>query len=183
MAGFPRFETPVDNPQAGTAKKVRSLSVGIRLYNVTGGLSITDMVFQEGSNATGYAPGTAEMLVNTANRRRVNAVIHSAETLVLLNASTAACGLNVQMVALEACTDIQISQGYGGQRLTVGNMAADDILTVDSSDYTVRKDGAAVEKNGFFSYVQDGISRHNIQSDGAMRLLFDYQERNGGAGT
>ena len=179
---FKTFSVLLDNPQAGTAKKVNQISVGIRLYNVTGSLSIADMVFQEGSNATGYAPGTAEMLVNTANRRRVNAVIHGAVTLVLLNAGTAACGLNVQMAALEACADVRISQGYGGQRLAVGNMAADDILTVDSSDYTVLKNGTAVEKNGFFPFAQDGISRHNIQSDGAMRLLFDYQERNGGAG-
>ena len=175
------FSVLLDNPQAGTAKKVNQISVGIRLYNATGGLSITDMVFQEGSSATGYAPGTAEMLVNTANRRRVNAVIHGAETLVLLNAGTAACGLNVQMAALETCADIHISQGYGGQRLSVGSMAPGDILTVNSSDYTVRKDGAEIEKHGFFPFAQDGISRHNIQSDGAMRLLFDFQERNGGA--
>ena len=179
---FKAFSVLVDNPQAGTAKKVSQVSVGFRLYNTTGGFSITDMVFQEGSNATGYAPGTAEMLVNTANRRRVNAVIHGVETLVLLNAGTTACGLNVQMVALEACADIHISQGNGGQRLSVGNVAPGDILIVNSSDYTVLKNGTAVEKNGFFPFAQDGISRHNIQSDGAMRLLFDYQERNGGAG-
>ena len=179
---FKTFSVLLDNPQAGTAKKVNQISVGIRLYNVTGSLSIADMVFQEGSNATGYAPGTAEMLVNTANRRRVNVVIHGAVTLVLLNAGTTACGLNVQMDALEDCADIHISQGYGGQRLSVGNVAPGDILTVNSSDYTVLKNGTAVEKNGFFPFAQDGISRHNIQTDGAMRLLFDYQERNGGAG-
>ena len=179
---FKTFSVLLDNPQAGTAKKVNQISVGIRLYNATGGLSITDMVFQEGSNATGYAPGTAEMLINTANRRRVNAVVHGAEMLVLLNAGTAACGLHVQMAALEDCADIHISQGNGGQRLSVGSMAHGDILTVNSSDYTVRNNGAAVEKTGFFPYAQGGISRHNIQSDGAMRLLFDYQERNGGAG-
>lgn len=179
---FKAFSVLVDNPQAGTTKKVSQVSVGFRLHNATGGLSITDMVFHGGSNATGYAPGTAEMLVNTANRRRVNAVIHGAETLVLLNAGSAACGLKAQMVALEACADIHISQGYGGQRLSFGDMAADDILTVDSSDYTVLKNGTAVEKNGFFPFAQDGISRHNIQTDGAMWLLFDYQERNGGAG-
>ena len=180
---FKAFSVLVDNPQAGTTKKVSQLSVGFRLYNATGGFSITDMVFQEGSNPTGYAPGTAEMLVNIANRRRVNAVIHGAATLVLLNAGTAACGLNVQMVALEACADIHISQGYGGQRLSVGNEALGDVLIINSSDNTVRKDGAIVEKNGFFPYAQGGISRHNIQSDGAMRLLFDFQERNGGAST
>ena len=179
---FKTFSVLLDNPQAGTAKKVNQISVGIRLYNTTGGLSITDMVFQEGSNATGYAPGTAEMLINTVNRRRVNAVIHGAETLVLLNAGTAACGLNVQMAALETCADIHISQGYGGQRLSVGSMAPGDILTVNSSDYTVRKDDAIVEKNGFLPYAQDGFSRHNIQTAGAMRLLFDFKERNGGAG-
>ena len=178
---FKAFSVLVDNPQAGTTKKVSQLSVGFRLYNTTGGFSITDIVFQEGSNATGYAPGTAEMLVNTANRRRVNAVIHDAATLVLLNAGSAACALNVQMEALEDCADIHISQGYGGQRLSIGSMAPGDILMVNSSDYTVRKDGAIVEKNGFFPYAQGGISRHNIQSDGAMRLLFDFQERNGGA--
>ncbi len=179
---FKAFSVLVDNPQAGTAKKVSQLSVGLRLYNATGDFSITDMVFQEGSNATGYAPGTAEMLVNTANRRRVNAVIHGAETLVLLNAGTAACGLNVQMATLEACADIHISQGYGGQRLSVGGMAPGDILTVNSSDNTVLKNGSIVDKDGFFPYAQGGISRHNIQSDGAIRLLFDFQERNGGAG-
>ena len=180
---FKAFSVLVDNPQAGTAKKVSQVSVGFRMYNATGGLSITDMAFQEGSNATGYAPGTAEMLITTSNRRRVNAVIHDAETLVLLNAGSAACGLKVCVTALETCADIHISQGYGGQRLVIGNMAPGDILVVNSSDYTVRKDGAAEEKNGFFPYAQDGISRHNIQTDGAMRLLLDYQERNGGAGT
>ena len=179
---FKAFSALVDNPQAGTAKKVSQLSVGIRLYNATGNLSITDMVFQEGSNATGYAPGTAEMLINTGNRRRVNVVVHGAETLVLLNAGTAACGLNVQMAALETCATVALSQGYGGQRLSVGSMAHGDILAVDTSDYSVRKDDAIVEKNGFFPYAQDGISRHNIQTDGAMWLLFDFQERNGGAG-
>ena len=179
---FKAFSVLVDNPQAGTAKKVSQVSVGFRLYNTTGGFSITDMVFQEGSNATGYTPDTVEMLVNTDNRRRVNAVIHGAATLVLLNAGSAACGLHVQMAALEDCADIHISQGYGGQRLSIGSMAPGDILTVNSSDYTVRKDGAIVEKNGFFPYAQGGISRHNIQSDGAMRLLFDFQERNGGTG-
>jgi len=179
---FKAFSVLVDNPQAGTAKKVSQVSVGFRLFSATGDFSITDLVFQEGSNATGYTPGTAEMLINTGNHRRVNAVIHGVETLVLLNAGTTACGLNVQMVALEACADIHISQGNGGQRLSVGNVAPGGILTVDSSDYMVRKDDAIVEKNGFFPYVQDGISRHNIQTDGAMRLLFDFQERNGGTG-
>ena len=180
---FKAFSVLVDNPQAGTTKKVSQLSVGFRLYNTTGGFSITDIVFQEGSNATGYAPGTAEMLVNTANHRRVNAVIHGAATLVLLNVGSAACGLHVQGTALEDCTAVELSQGYGGQRLSVGDLAPGDILTVNSSDYTVRKDGTVIEKNGFFSYVQDGISRHNVQSDGAMQLLFDYQERYGGVGT
>ena len=179
---FKAFSTLVDNPQAGTAKKVNQISVRIRLYNATGGLSITDMVFQEGSNATGYTLGMAEMLVYTVNRRRVNAIVHGTETLVLLNAGTAACGLKVCVTALEACADIHISQGNGGQRLSVGNVAPGGILTVDSSNYMVRKDDAIVEKNGFFPYVQDGISRHNIQTDGAMWFLFDFQERNGGAG-
>ena len=179
---FKAFSVLVDNPQAGTTKKVSQLSVGFRLYNTTGGFSITDMVFQEGSNATGYTPDTVEMLVNTDNRRRVNAVIHGAATLVLLNVGSAACGLHVQGTALEDCTAVELSQGYGGQRLSVGDLAPGDILTVNSSDYTVRNNGAAVEKTGFFPYAQGGISRHNIQSDGAMRLLFDYQERNGGVG-
>ena len=180
---FLRLETLVDNPQAGTAKKVSGIRVGIRLYNATGDLSLTDMVFQEGPNLTGYAPDTVEMLVNTGNRCRVNAVVHGNETLVLLNAGSAACGLNVQGTALEDCAAIELSQGYGGQKLSVGNMLVGDTLTVDSGDYTVSRNGVAAEKSGFFPYVQDGISRHTIQSEGAMRLLFDFQERNGGAGT
>ena len=179
---FLRFETLVDNPQAGTSKKVSDIRVGIRLYHVTGDLSLTDIDFQEGPNATGYTPDTVEMLVNTDNRRRVNAVIHGAATLVLLNVGSVACGLHVQGTALEDCTAVELSQGYGGQRLSVGDLAPGDILTVNSSDNTVRKDDAIVEKNGFFPYAQGGISRHNIQSDGAIRLLFDFQERNGGAG-
>ena len=180
---FKAFSALVDNPQAGTSRKVSNIRVGIRLYNATGDLSLTDMVFQEGPNPTGYAPDTAEMLVNTGNRRRVNAVVHGNETLVLLNAGSAACGLNVQGTALEDCAAVELSQGYGGQRLTVDPIAAGDTLTVDSDDYTVSRNGVTVEKSGFFPYVQDGISRHTIQSEGAMRLLFDFQERNGGAGT
>ena len=180
---FKAFSALVDNPQAGTSRKVSNIRVGIRLYNATGDLSLTDMIFQEGSNATGYAPDTAEMLVNTDNRRRVNAVVHGNETLVLLNAGSAACGLNVQGTALEDSASIELSQGYGGQRLTVDPIAAGDNLMVDSDNYTVSKNGMTVEKTGFFPYVQDGISRHIIQTEGAMRLLFDFQERNGGAGT
>ena len=180
---FKAFSALVDNPQAGTAKMISGIRVGIRLYNATGDLSLTDMVFQEGPNQTGYAPDTAEMLVNTGNRCRVNAVVHGNETLVLLNAGSAACGLNVQGTALEDCAAIELSQGYGGQKLSVGNMLVGDTLTVDSGDYTVSRNGVTVEKSGFFPYVQDGISRHTIQSEGAMRLLFDFQERNGGVGT
>ena len=180
---FKAFSALVDNPQAGTVKKVTGIHVGIRLYHATGDLSLTDMVFQEGPNLTGYAANTAELLVNTGNRRRVNAVVHSNETLVLLNKGTAACGLNVQGTALENCTAVELSQGYGGQKLSVGNMLVGDTLTVDSGYYTVSGNGMTVEKTGFFPYVLDGISRHTIQSEGAMRLLFDFQERNGGAGT
>ena len=180
---FLRFETLVDNPQAGTAKKVSGIRVGIRLYHVTGDFSLTDVIFQEGPNPTGYATNTAELLVNTGNRRRVNTIVHGTGTLVLLNAGTAACGLNIQGTAIENSAAVELSQGCGGQRLSVGNMAAGETLTVDSGVYSVFKNGLRVEKMGFFPYVQDGISRHNIQSDGAMRLLFDYQERNGGAGT
>ena len=180
---FKAFSVLVDNPQAGTVKKVTGIHVGIRLYNATGDLFLTDMVFQEGPNLTGYAPNTTEMLVNTGNRRRVNAVVHGNETLVLLNAGSAACGLNVQGTALEDSAAVELSEGYGGQRLSVGNMLVGDTLTVDSGDYTVSRNGVTVEKSGFFPYVQDGISRHTIQSEGAMRLLFDFQERNGGAGT
>ena len=179
---FKAFSVLVDNPQAGTSKKVSDIRVGIRLYHVTGDLSLTDIVFQEGPNATGYTPDTVEMLVNTDNRRRVNAVIHGAATLVLLNAGSAACGLNVQGTALEDCAAVELSQGYGGQRLTVDPIAAGDNLMVDSDNYTVSKNGMTVEKTGFFPYVQDDISRHTIQTEGAMRLLFDFQERNGGAG-
>ena len=180
---FKAFSALVDNPQAGTAKKVNGIRVGIRLYHATGDLSLTDMVFQEGPNLTGYAANTTELLVNTGNRRRINAVVHGNETLVLLNKGTAACGLNVQGIALEDCTAVELSQGYGGQRLTVDPIATGDTLTVDSDDYTVSRTGVAVGKTGFFPYVQDGISRHTIQSEGAMRLLFDFQERNGGAST
>ena len=180
---FKAFSALVDNPQAGTARKVSGIRVGIRLYNATGDLSLTDMVFQEGPNQTGYAPDTTEMLVNTGNRRRVNAVVHGNETLVLLNAGSAACGLNVQGIALEDCSAVELSQGCSGQKLSVGNMLVGDTLTVDSDDYTVSRNGVTVEKSGFFPYVQDGISRHTIQSEGAMRLLFDFQERNGGAST
>ena len=180
---FKAFSALVNNPQAGTAKKVSGIRVGIRLYNATGDLSLTDMVFQEGPNPTCYAPDTAEMLVNTGNRRRVNAVVHGDETLVLLNKGSAACGLNVQGTALEDCAAVELFQGYGGQRLTVDPIAVGDTLTVDSDDYTVSRNGVTVEKSGFFPYVQDGVSRHTIQSEGAMRLLFDFQERNGGAGT
>jgi len=180
---FKAFSALVDNPQAGTARKVSGIRVGIRLYNATGDLSLTDMVFQEGPNQTGYAPDTTEMLVNTGNRRRVNAVVHGNETLVLLNAGSAACGLNVQGIALEDCSAVELSQGYSGQKLSVGNMLVGDALVIDSGDYTVSKNGVALGKSGFFPYVQDGISRHNIQSEGAWRLLFDFQERNGGAGT
>ncbi|HMM01126.1 MAG TPA: hypothetical protein PKC96_07385 [Bacilli bacterium] len=179
---FKAFSALVDIPQAGTAKKVNGIRVGIRLYNATGDISLTDMVFQEGTNPTGYAPDTAEMLVNTGNRRRVNAVVHGNETLVLLNKGTAACGLNVQGMALEDSAAIELSQGDGGQRLTVDPIAAGDALVIDSDNYTVSKNGWTVEKSGFFPYVQDGISRHNIKLEGAMRLLFDFQERNGGAG-
>ena len=180
---FKAFSALVDNPQAGTVKKVTGIHVGIRLYNATGDLFLTDMIFQEGPNLTGYAPNTTEMLVNTGNRRKLNAVVHGDETLVLLNAGSAACGLNVQGTALEDCAAVELSQGYGGQRLTVDPIAAGDTLTVDSGDYSVSRNGVTVEKSGFFPYVQDGISRHTIQSEGAMRLLFDFQERNGGAGT
>ncbi len=180
---FLRFKTLVDNPQVGTAKKVSGIRVGIRLYNATGDLSLTDMVFQEGPNQTGYVPNTAEMLVNTGNRRRINAVVHGVETLVLLNAGSAACGLNVQGTALEDSAAIELSQGYGGQRLTVDPIAAGDTLVIDSDNYTVSKNDTVVETAGFFPYVQDGISRHTIQTEGAMRLLFDFQERNGGAST
>ena len=180
---FKAFSALVDNPQAGTVKKVTGIHVGIRLYNATGDLFLTDMIFQEGPNLTGYAPNTTEMLVNTGNRRKLNAVVHGDETLVLLNAGSAACGLNVQGTALEDCAAVELSQGYGGQRLTVDPIAAGDNLMVDSDNYTVSKNGMTVEKTGFFPYVQDGISRHIIQTEGAMRLLFDFQERNGGAGT
>ena len=180
---FKAFSALVDNPQAGTAKMISGIRVGIRLYNATGDLFLTDMVFQEGPNLTGYAPNTTEMLVNTGNRRKLNAVVHGDETLVLLNAGSAACGLNVQGTALEDCAAVELSQGYGGQRLTVDPIAAGDTLTVDSGDYSVSRNGVTVEKSGSFPYVQDGISRHTIQSEGAMRLLFDFQERNGGAGT
>ena len=180
---FKAFSALVDNPQAGTAKKVSGIRVGIRLYHATGDLSLTDMVFQEGPNLTGYAPNTTEMLVNTGNRRKLNAVVHGDETLVLLNAGSAACGLNVQGTALEDCAAVELSQGFGGQRLTVDPIASGDNLMVDSDNYTVSKNGMTVEKTGFFPYVQDGISRHTIQTEGAMRLLFDFQERNGGAST
>ena len=180
---FKAFSALVDNPQAGTVKKVTGIHVGIRLYNATGDLFLTDMIFQEGPNLTGYAPNTTEMLVNTGNRRRVNAVVHGNETLVLLNAGSAACGLNVQGTALEDCAAVELSQGFGGQRLTVDPIASGDNLMVDSDNYTVSKNGMTVEKTGFFPYVQDGISRHTIQTEGAMRLLFDFQERNGGAST
>ena len=180
---FKAFSALVDNPQAGTAKMISGIRVGIRLYNATGDLFLTDMIFQEGPNLTGYAPNTTEMLVNTGNRRKLNAVVHGDETLVLLNAGSAACGLNVQGTALEDCAAVELSQGYGGQRLTVDPIAAGDNLMVDSDNYTVSKNGMTVEKTGFFPYVQDDISRHTIQTEGAMRLLFDFQERNGGIGT
>ena len=180
---FKAFSALVDNPQAGTAKKVSGIRVGIRLYHATGDLSLTDMVFQEGPNPTGYAVNTAELLVSTGNRRWINAVVHGDETLVLLNAGSAACGLNVQGTALEDCAAVELSQGFGGQRLTVDPIASGDNLMVDSDNYTVSKNGMTVEKTGFFPYVQDGISRHTIQTEGAMRLLFDFQERNGGAST
>jgi len=78
---FKQFETLVDNPTP--EKRVASVRVGVRLYNATGQLAVTDMVFQEGNKTTGYAPCLSEMLVATGRKRKVNAVIHGDTKLVL----------------------------------------------------------------------------------------------------
>ena len=175
---FARFEALVDNPMP--EKKVASIRVGVRLYNAEGQLAVTDMFFQEGDKVTGYAPSTAEMLVATNRRRRVNAVIHGDETLVLLNKGTAACGTNMAVKAVTNCTGITVSQGYGAQRLEVGETDAGDTVTIDSLSASVTVNGSEAAHSGFFPYLQDGTSRHTVETDGSAVILMDFCERDGG---
>ena len=178
---FARFETLVDNPLP--EKKVMSIRVGIRLYNAEGQLAVTDMLFQEGDKATGHAPSQAEMLVATNRRRRVNAVVHGDETLVLLNKGTAACGTSLTVKAVTGCTGIAVSQGYGAQRLEVGGASAGDAVVINSLSENVTKNGVDEAYDGFFLYLQDGISRHTVELDSSAVVLFDFTERDGGVST
>ena len=178
---FARFETLVDNPMP--EKRVASIRVGIRLYNAEGQLAVTDMLFQEGEKAAGHAPSPAEMLVATNRRRRVNAVIHGDETLVLLNKGTAACGAILTMKPVTDCTGIALSQGYGAQRLEVGGASAGDTVVIDSLSASVTLNGSEATHSGFFPYVQDGVSRHTVSIDGSAVILFDFTERDGGVST
>jgi hypothetical protein len=178
---FARFETLVDNPQP--EKRVASVRVGVRLYNAEGQLSITDMLFQEGDKETGYAPCLSEMLTATNRRRRVNAVIHGDATLVLLNEGSAACGCTATIRPTTAAERLSLSQGYGAQRLEVGSAGIDDTVIIDSLSVSARLNGSEAPHSGFFPYVQDGMSRHTVQLDGAATILFDYSERDGGVGS
>ncbi len=178
---FTRFETLVDNPLP--EKKVASIRVGIRLYNAEGQLAVTDMLFQEGDKATGHAPSTAEMLISTERRRRVNAVIHGDETLVVLNKGTAACGSVTTIRPLVDTDSLALSQGYGAQRLEVDGASAGDTVVIDSLSASVTLDGSETAHSGFFPYLQDGISRHTVELDGSAVILFDFNERDGGVST
>ncbi len=178
---FTRFETLVDNPLP--ERKVASIRVGIRLNNAEGQLAVTDMLFQEGDKTTGHAPSPAEMLVATNRRRRVNAVIHGDETLVVLNKGTAACGTSVTVKPTTDCAGIVLSQGYGAQRLEVGGADAGDTVVINSLSASVNKNGVETAHAGFFSYLQDGISRHTVELDGSAGILFDFSERDGGVST
>ena len=178
---FARFETLVDNPLP--EKRVASIRVGVRLYNAEGQLAVTDMLFQEGDKATGHAPSPSEMLVATNRRRRVNAVIHGDKTLVLLNKGTAACGTSVSVKPVTNCTGIAVSQGYGAQRLEIGGADAGNTVTINSLSANVTKNGVDEAYDGFFPYLQDGISRHTVELDGSAVVLFDFTERDGGVST
>ena len=178
---FKRFETPIDNPQP--EKRVASVRVGIRFYNAEGQIAVTDMLFQEGDKATGHAPSLSEMLVGTNRRRRVNAVVHGDETLVLLNKGTAACGTSIAVKPVTRCAGLVVSQGYGAQRLEVGEASAGDTVVIDSLSANVTVNGADTAHDGFFPYLQDGISRHRVELDGAGVVLFDFTERDGGEST
>ena len=178
---FTRFETLVDNPLP--EKKVASIRVGIRFYNAEGRLAVTDMLFQEGDKATGHAPSLSEMLVATNRRRRVNAVIHGDETLVLLNKGTMACGTSITVKPVTPTNGLALSQGYGAQRLEVGGVVAGDTVVIDSLSANVTVNGAEIAHAGFFPYLQDGMSRHRVELDGAGVVLFDFTERDGGEST
>ena len=60
---------------------------------------------------------------------------------------------------------------------------AGDTITINSLSAEVTKDGVEVAHSGFFPYLQDGISRHNVEFDGAATVLFDFTERDGGVST
>lgn len=175
---FSRFGTAIDNPE--TEKHVAHIRVGFRVYNATGQIAVTDLLFQEGSKETGYAPPPCEMLVS-GQRRRVNGIAHGDTTFVLYSSSSAACGVEISVTATVSCSSVQLSQGYGGQRLTAQSLSAGNTLMVNSKQLTVKKNGAEVAHNGFFPFVQGGMSRHRLSTDGTATVLFDYTEREEGA--
>ena len=63
---FKAFSVLVDNPQAGTTKKVSQLSVGFRLYNATGGLSITAL-----TDTAKVDPVVVTETINVADKRKM----------------------------------------------------------------------------------------------------------------
>jgi hypothetical protein len=175
---FSRFGTAIDNPQ--TEKHVAHIRVGFRVYNATGQIAVTDLLFQEGNKETGYAPPPCEMLVS-GQRRRVNGIAHSDTTFVLYSGGSAACGVEMRVAALSNCSSVQLSQGYGGQRLTVQSLSAGNTLAINSKQLTVKKNGVEAPHSGFFPFVQGGMSRHRLAIDGTATVLFDYTEREEGA--
>jgi hypothetical protein len=102
---------------------------------------------------------------------------------VLLNSGTAACGCVTTVKPITSTDSLVLSQGYGAQRLEAGGADAGSELIVDSLSVSARLNDSEVPHSGFSPYVQDGMSRHTVQLDGAATILFDYSERDGGVGS
>lgn len=173
-------------------KRVVSVTVTPTITDCSGRLWVTDLMLQEGSALSGYAPHTEVMLRKFRENGAVkppvwyNGVVRSKETVILFNLGKTSAPLDVHIYPKSDMTagTVKLCQGAGGQWVSFPNaLAAEDDLALLASTRECTRNGAPERKDGFYQYSAAWDSKHivEVESGKPAQVLFEMQEMEDGS--
>lgn len=173
-------------------KRVVSVTVKPTLADCSGALWITDLMLQEGTPVTGYAPHTEDGYLakwdgDDENESLVwyNGIVRSEATVILFNLGETSAGLDIHLYPKSnlAAGSVSLCQGVGGQKMSFPNaMSAEDDIALFAGTRECTKNGAAEKKEGFYQYSAAWDSKHKVtlEEGKSARVLFEIQQMQDG---
>lgn len=167
-------------------KKVKKVTVKLKVNDCTGTIKASDFMLQAGRILSGYICNTQEMLLrhrtdgtNIDPPQHFNGVLRGQNIIIVPNQGTATTGLDLKVTATRATTGaINIATYYNTKQFNYSNnLQAGDTLEIDSANHNVLVNGAEMPHDNYSGAPMtcpagDAIYRINFNNRDVGTCLF-----------